>query len=424
MENNINVNVDSSMSYCHKAGGDKKEWNILDDISQKFMKCLIPDVGDLMEDLLNKLDSIKRSDVPRYINPSECRNSYELFILVGLHGYKRQFLSVSTVEKRLRYARFMESYKVPIDFFDLNIDNVLDHFDSRIDDGTGTSALRHEKKTLRMFLKAFGKWDKTWNDNIDLPKEISAEENRFVPFPDTVNKLFHVKYSDDKYENVLLQTIVFTGFNFGMRPPSEIVNLTIDDVSINEDGTGFIRIHETKKKGKERIVYPYIKSVLSSSVFRTPGNYLRCWRKIVVNERSGNTLFLRPDGSPITSWYLRDHITPVFKKVCRDKSVSLYTMRHTFATYFYDATKDIKKTAKRLGHKKSDTIDAYTHILDGIKNQLKQSKGYKRSLFNQALRHINKFDSSGGKPDERDCLEKNGQSLIFSSVGEYGPAEI
>ena len=181
--------------------------------------------------------------------------------------------------------------------------------------------------------------------------------------------------------------MVFMGFNFGMRPPSEICNLNLEDVVINDDSTGYIRIHEDKKHGKHRLIYPYNKTVLSSSVFKTPKNYIDNWRHKVANKNSRNALFLMPNGQRVATWYLRDHIAPVGKKVCNEKSFILYTMRHTFATYLYEYTKDMKKVAKRLGHKKSDTVDRYVHIADSMKEQTG-----KRNLFNQALRSMKKIE--------------------------------
>lgn len=219
-----------------------------------------------------------------------------------------------------------------------------------------------------------------------------------MPFPTTVNKLYHAIYSDNKYENVLLQTIIFLGFNFGMRAPSEICNLNLDDIKIFNDGTGYLAIREVKKHNKKRKIYPYSKTILCSPVFKTVKNYLNNWRYKVENGYSGNALFLQPNGKRITGSYLRKKITPVGKQICNDNSFHLYTMRHTFATYFYEYTKDLKRTAKKLGHKKSITVDRYVHIAEDMKEQVG-----KRNLFNQALRLIK---NSRGKQSENRLLDK------------------
>ena len=99
----------------------------------------------------------------------------------------------------------------------------------------------------------------------------------------------------------------------------------------------------------------------------------------------------------------------------KEKTAHLYTMRHTFASYLYEYTKDMKVVAKRLGHKGMNHVDKYVHIADSIKEQTG-----KRNLFNQALRSIKKR----GKHDKIDCWEKKHQSIEFPSRKSNGPARI
>ncbi|HWR27822.1 MAG TPA: site-specific integrase, partial [Candidatus Thermoplasmatota archaeon] len=229
-------------------------------------------------------------------------------------------------------------------------------------------------------------------------------------------------YSNNKYENILLQTIVFLGFNFGMRPPSEICNLDLDDIMINKDGTGYIRIHEDKKRGKQRIIIPFNKNILSSTVFKTPKNYIDNWRKKVATKDSGNALFLQPNGTRITGKYLRDHITKTGKRIA-GPYFHLYTMRHTCATYLYEYTKEIEIVRRRLGHRKASTTIIYVHIADSIKRQV----GKKRNLFNLALRSRHQGVRGQQKyidMDSLDCWAKKHQSNNFSPRNKDGPGEI
>jgi len=385
--NLFNYNLDSYTTNSNNelGGGIYQEWrNKFVNISQKVESQPLT-IGDMMEEIRSRLEKIKRTDVPLFLDPKTAT-----FIDVGIHAKVHQYLSESTIEKRLRYARFMELHPQPIDFKNLTPESFIKHVIYRleIEDPPATPcALKHEKKAVLMFLKAFKQYTEDWQKYVRTPPIVATEDNTFVPFPKTVNKLYRAKYSKNKYENVLLQTVVFTGFNFGMRPPSEICNLNLEDIVINDDGTGYIRIHEDKKHGKQRLIYPYNKTVLSSSVFKTPKNYIDNWRHKVANKHSRNALFLMPNGQRVKSAYLRNKIAPVGKKVCNEKSFILYTMRHTFATYLYEYTRDMKKVAKRLGHKKSDTVDKYVHIADSMKEQTG-----KRNLFNQALRSMKKIE--------------------------------
>ena len=137
-----------------------------------------------------------------------------------------------------------------------------------------------------------------------------------------------------------------------------------------------------------------------------------------LKDKDGEALFLQPNGKRITGKYLRDHIVPIGKKVCNDKRFKLYTLRHTFATYYYDWKKDIKEVARLLGHSKTDSVDFYINIAKDFKNQI----GVKSNLFNQALRQPLK--KVGGKPAKRDSWPKKALSPIVSPVNKYGPAEI
>lgn len=183
------------------------------------------------------------------------------------------------------------------------------------------------------------------------PPVVINDDIDFV-YPNDVHKFYiYEKYSKKKnyklrvYENKLFQHIAFMGFNFGMRCSSEIVSLILNDVVIKSNGTGHIRIHEMKKRGKTRIMIPYNKKVLSSKAYKTPKNYRDNWRHKVVTKDSGDAFFLQPDGKPITENYVRNHLSPCGKKITGNLKFKPYSMRHTFATYLYQHTKNLKKVS-------------------------------------------------------------------------------
>ena len=409
--NNYSTYSFTTNSQNELVGGRSQEWkNILEKGSQKHVEQTPR--GDIMGKLAYELKNIKRTEFPIFLDPKTAS-----FVDVGIHAKIRQYLSDSTIEKNLRYARFMERHPCPVDFRNLTPEDFLRHIDYRLemeDPPATPNAIKHEKKAILMFLRAYNQYSDQWKKIVKTPPVTENDENIEVPFPTVVSELYHARYSNDKYENILLQTIVFLGFNFGMRPPSEICNLNLEDIIINKDGTGYIRIHEDKKRGKHRIIIPFNKTVLSSPVFKTPKNYIENWRWKVANKESGNALFLKPDGTRITGKYLRDHITPIGKKIA-GSYFHLYTMRHTCATYLYEYTRELEVVRRRLGHRKPSTTIKYVHIADSIKRQVG-----KRNLFNQALRSMKKR----GKPEEIDCWAKNVQSNKFSPIKLGGPGRI
>jgi len=413
LKNHINNEYDSNpTAFKDAVGGNKKEWKKITNISYS-VKNQLPQVGDIMEALKEQLKHIKRIDVPLFLDPKTAT-----FLDVAIHAKVRQFIGESTIEKHLRYARFMETHQMPIDFRNLTPEMFLRHMDYRLyyeDPPATPTALKHEKRALMMFLRAFKQYNEDWKEYIKTPPVIDNGDEIFVPSPSVINKLYHTNYSNNSYENVLFQTIVFTGINFGMRPPGELCNLNLDDIVINSDGSGYIKYHEEKKRGKTRYFRPWNKSVLSSTVFRTPKNYIDTWRGKVVNEFSGDALFLEPNGRRITQGYIRKHIVPVFKEITGEKSAKLYTMRHTFGTYLYDLTKDIDTVGRKLGHKGLKNVDKYIHVAKDLREQ-----SGRRNLFNQALRSI----QSRGKAEKIDCCKKTHQSLKFPSRSRSGPAQI
>ncbi len=409
----FNTKLDSHLtsSKNEMVGGRNQEWKqFISKISQKEIE-QTPN-GDIMRNLAYALKNIKRTEFPIFLDPQTAS-----FVDVGIHAKIRQYLSDSTIEKHLRYARFMENHPCPVDFRNLTPESFLRHIDYRLeleDPPATPNALKHEKKAILMFLRAYNQYSDQWKKLVRTPPVTDNAENIEVPFPTVVNELYHAKYSKNKYENILMQSIVFLGFNFGMRPPSEICNLNLEDVILNKDETGYIRIHEDKKRGKHRIIIPFNKTVLSSPVFKTPKNYIKNWRPKVANDKSGNALFLKPDGTRITGKYIRDHITPKGKQIA-GSYFHLYTMRHTCATYLYEYTKELEIVRRRLGHKKPSTTIKYIHIADSIKRQVG-----KRNLFNQALRSI----PQRGKPEVIDCLAKKVQFNTSTPEKFSGPGRI
>ena len=126
-------------------GGINQKWNIakIEDVSKNSVECSCPD-GMTMEDYLDViLQKINRTDFPIILDPKTAS-----FNDVAIHGILRQRKGKSTVAKHIRYAKFMENHKVPVNFRNPTFENFIRHVDYReqfeFEDGKGYSALTHE----------------------------------------------------------------------------------------------------------------------------------------------------------------------------------------------------------------------------------------------------------------------------------------
>lgn len=175
--------------------------------------------------MLENIRSFNRLNCPITLDP---KNS--TFDDVAIHAILRQRLSKNTVDIRLRYARFMENHQTPVDFRNPNYENFIRHTDYRKQiEQAEQSALSHEWKTMKTFLKAYRIPQTDWNY-----RPPACPKARIIPLPESVHKMIHYKYSKNKYVNALIQYTLLHCFTIGWRNPSETCVMTVDDVKLDE----------------------------------------------------------------------------------------------------------------------------------------------------------------------------------------------
>jgi len=277
---------------------------------------------------------------------------------IALHAEMRQRLKASTIEKNMRYARFMQRHKIPIDFNKLDYTQFIRHMDyrERVEKAT-PDALKHEWRTMKVFLRAYH--INNWSYR---PPTGPKPAMRVLPFPEKVNQFFHYKYSKDRYETKLYQYLFFFGFLIGMRPPSEFIALKTSDVFFEDFNRNYIVVTEPKKYMSKRVVVPE-QSIMTSHSQKSLKNYIDVWRPRAENQHSGDTLFLRPDGSPFTDTYLRNKMSKYGKKIW--PYFKPYDMRHWCAVARLIRSKvesryyDTYQVRNWLGHEKPGTTEDY-----------------------------------------------------------------
>lgn len=358
----LSNHYDSDPTAFHDAvGGKHKKWKLeIEKLSKNLLNGNLPDGMD-MEDYLDViLENVKRTDFPIILDPKSAS-----FDEVAIHGILRQRLSKSTVTKNIRYARFMESHKVSVDFRNPTFENFIKHMDYReqyeFEDGKGYSALDHEWKTMKMFLKSYGMeiWDYK-------PPGFPLYRAKVVPFPDQVNQFLHLKYSSDKYENALIQYMLTHNFIIGWRIPSEPIMMKTNDVFIDGNDRGFIKITEPKKHHSTRKVTPI--EILTSKQKKSFKNWIDNWRPKVECSKSGDALYLKPNGAPFNDkehlrMYLNRKASPIIKKIfpeyhnyiARDYCAISRLIRSKLETKHFD----VYEVKEWLGHTQIQTTMSY-----------------------------------------------------------------
>jgi len=373
-ENPIKDSNDVKSTKSFDLGGGRQKWNQeINRLGQNHIdQQNTPLQGDMGE--LEYVKKLNRLNCPILLDPAN-----STFDDVALHGYLRQRLSLSTIEKRLRYARFMETHKVPVDFRHPNYENFIHHMDYREEIEKATSqALRHEWKTMTMFLRAYGIVD----DWIKYrAPHYQPNDDIVIPYPEIVNKFFNYEYSRDKYETKLYQYMFFLGFTIGMRPPSELCNLNVTDIKI--DGKrGSITITETKKHGHKRTLIPE-RFILVSPNRKSLKNYIDKWRPMIA-DGTETALFLTPEGKRFSPDYLRFKLTEHGKKIWGD--FHPYTMRHWCATArMIEWNYNLDRVSSWLGHSHLDMTKRYVHMAE---EYYKQDQG---SWLRRAIRSPSKM---------------------------------
>lgn len=252
----------------------------------------------------------------------------------------------------------MENHTISVDFRNPNYTNFIRHMDYREQiEFTGQSALSHEWKTMKMFLKAYGIPLTDWNYR---PPPCPKSKARTIPLPELVHKMIHYKYSKDEYENALIQYTLLHTFMMGWRNPSETITMKVGDANLDK---GLLIITEPKKHYLTRTIVPD-KALMTGKTRKSFKNWIDTWRPKVENQHSGNALYLRPDGRPLEiqpyRMFMTRRVRPVFPEY------QPYVSRHWCAIGKLIKSKlevkkfDIYDVQDWLGHSEIQTTMTYT----------------------------------------------------------------
>lgn len=344
-----------------EVGGEKKLCENLKKIGQNHIKHISPGLGRIMVDLAYELDHVNRLNYPIVLDPKEAS-----FIDIAVHAHLRQRLSIETIEKRIRYAKFMETHPCPVDFRNPSYANFVRHMDYREQiEKASPHALAHERKTWETFLRAWG-MEKKW-PKYKLPK-MPKFKDPHIPSPEGVYKQIYHTYSKDPYTNALIQYLHCHSYGFGWRMESEPCVMTVSKVNFE---MGKVVIVQPKLDNSERVIIPE-KPFLTSRRHKSLKNWIDKWRPKVENQHSGDYLYLRPDGRPFTTDTMRMMLCRATRKI--DPDYKPYNVRHwCCVARLIEWDLNIIKVSDFIGHEKIQTTREYLRTAKQYYSQDKTS---------------------------------------------------
>lgn len=278
----------------------------------------------------------------------------------------------STAKNRVRYVRFLEDHDiVPVDMRPPDEETWIEHVHyRREEEGATGSALNQYRKALKSLLKFLGvdEWDSLREPFDELEPHWTLPPEEIVP------RFWLEELHEDPYLAATYGHIFHFGFNTGVRPPSEIVALDVDDVDFDARR---VTITEVKKGGKKRDLDNVEGFVLDGSNAKSLKNYLENWRP-KVDDGSSNAFFLNTEGERFNVRALGHSLSELGKEIW--PQFQPYTMRRWFATTFLvDSGFNVYVTAERIG----DTVSTVeSRYLDKAKvREELRGKYRKRRLY-------------------------------------------
>ena len=167
-----------------------------------------------------------------------------------------------------------------------------------------------------------------------------------------------VKYLLGTIKNIKHKTLLSLIYSSGLRI-GEALNLRINDI----DSTRMLIFIRSAKGKKDRY------SILSEKI-------LDLLRVYYATYKPKDYLFEGQDGGKYTS----TSAGKVLKKACKyaniKKSVTLHSLRHSFATHLLENGTDLRYIQELLGHSSPKTTMIYTHVSNTSLNNIKNPFDY------------------------------------------------
>jgi len=145
----------------------------------------------------------------------------------------------------------------------------------------------------------------------------------------------------------LFATLAYTGIRL-----SDVIRLHRSDVDLRHRQ---LVLRRTKGDRRERRYLPARLSPILTA-------YLRA--RPAVDSNAGEPLFVTQQGRPLSPRAVQYRFAFWLRRAGTRKALSVHSLRHTFGTLLYRATKDLVLVSRALGHRDVKSTQRYAHIDD------------------------------------------------------------
>ena len=143
--------------------------------------------------------------------------------------------------------------------------------------------------------------------------------------------------------------------HLGLRPDCEGLQIRVEDIDLED---GLLHIRNSKSRAGRRVLRltAEARQILRRRIAHAPGSWVFPGRTHI-----GGSRYQEVADRPITYSALVGAHERALKLVQDVPDFSLYSLRHTFATWFYDKTKDLVALKQVLGHSDLRTVLRYVN---------------------------------------------------------------
>jgi len=227
--------------------------------------------------------------------------------------------------------------------------------DTRVRENAAPSSINHEMQVIRTMLNTLIRWE--WLERNPLPigsvPRLKAPKNRtdfLTPdewkaflaaiegTPDAKPSVFR-SFTSARSKIPVFQFLLFTGARLG-----EALSLRWEAVDLDR---GRITLNRPKTSSVTGLmISDPLRAVLEALPRGTP-------RALV---------FTRPDGDPWEPWHIQDAFYRARDRAGLRDSLSVHSLRHSFASWLVGAGIQLKVVAELLGHASLEMTNRYAHL--------------------------------------------------------------